>query len=350
MQDFRPKSDWPKGSIVRLPHRSRVLEGNPWGDPVERELSVYLPHGYADSKPSYLTLWDLAAYTNSGPGHLNWRNQGENLPERLDRLIGQGVMEPAVVAVPDCYTSLGGNQYVNSASVGQYADYLNLELVPLLSEQLNVVDARNGRAAFGKSSGGYGALYLAMNHPETWGAAASHAGDMGFEMVYRKDFPVVCELLTAFKGDPATFIRAFWRKNRPSGRDYTTMMILAMAASYDPDPANPSRIRLPFDLRTCELNPGRWQRWLAFDPLFMLKQYAGALKSLHALYIDVGIYDQYHIQYGTRRFVDQLTARGIEHHYEEFEGTHSSIDWRLDHSLPFLVNALKKASAGPINA
>jgi S-formylglutathione hydrolase FrmB len=350
MPDFRPKSDWPKGSIIRLQHHSSALEGNPWGDPVERELSVYLPHGYADSKASYVTLWDLAAYTNSGPGHLNWRNQGENLPERLDRLIGQGVMEPAVVAFPDCYTSLGGNQYVNSASVGRYADYLNLELVPLVSERLNVVDARDARAVFGKSSGGYGALFLAMNHPETWGAAASHAGDMGFELVYRKDFPVVCELLSAFKGDPAAFIRAFWRKNRPSGRDYTTLMILAMAASYDPDPANPSRIRLPFDLRTCELNPERWQRWLACDPLCMLEQCAGSLKSLHALYIDVGIYDQYHIQYGTRRFIDQLTQRGIAHHYEEFEGTHSSIDWRLDHSLPFLVNTLKKACAGPINA
>ena len=350
MPDFRPKSDWPKGSVIRLRHRSSVLEGNPWGDPVERELCVYLPHDYADSASPYLTLWDLAAYTNSGPGHLNWRNQGENLPERLDRLIGQGVMESAVVAFPDCYTSLGGNQYVNSASVGRYADYLNLELVPFVSEQLNVVDARDGRAVFGKSSGGYGALYLAMKSPETWGAVASHAGDMGFDMVYRKDFPVACDLLSAFKGDFAAYIRAFWRKNRPTGRDYTTMMILAMAASYDPDPANPSSIRLPFDLRTCELNPRRWERWLGCDPLCMLEQSAGALESLHALYIDVGIYDQYHIQYGTRRFIDKLTQRGIAHHYEEFEGTHSSIDWRLDHSLPYLVNALKKAQVEPINA
>ena len=247
----------------------------PGAIPSERELSVYLPHGYADSESPYLTLWDLAAYTNSGPGHLNWRNHGEVLPERLDRLIGQGLMEPAVVAFPDCYTSLGGNQYVNSPSVGRYADYLNEELVPFLSEQLNVVDSRDGRAVFGKSSGGYGALVLAMNYPETWGAAASHAGDVGFEMVYRKDFPVACDLLSAFKGDFEAFIRAFWRKNRPSGRDYTTMMVLAMAASYDPDPANPSRIRLPFDLRTCELNPERWQHWLECDPLLMLEQCAG---------------------------------------------------------------------------
>jgi enterochelin esterase-like enzyme len=350
MSHPRPRADWPKGSIKRLQHRSSVLEGNPWGDPCERELCIYLPPGYPDSQAPYVVLWDLAAYTNSGPGHLNWRNHGENLPARLDRLIGQGVMEPAVVAFPDCYTSLGGNQYLNSAAVGRYADYLNQELVPLVSERLNVVDSRDGRAVFGKSSGGYGALYLAMHFPETWGAAASHAGDVGFDMVYQKDFPVACELLAGFDGDIVEFIRAFWRRNQPSGRDYTVMMILAMAASYDPDPAQPGRIRLPFDLRTGEMDPVRWARWQAADPLNMLEQRVEALRSLHGLYLDAGIYDQYHIQYGTRRFVDRLAKLGVDHLYQEFEGSHSSIDWRLDHSLPFLVNALKMMPRAPINA
>ncbi|MFC1688443.1 alpha/beta hydrolase [Pseudomonadota bacterium] len=343
MSDFRPQADWPKGRILPLPHHSDVLRDNPWGDPVERELNVYLPAGYSDSGAPYPVLWDLAAYTNSGPGHLNWRNQGENLPARLDRLIGQGVMEPVVVAFPDCYTALGGNQYVNSPSVGRYADYLNQELVPLVSRELNTIDHRDSRGVFGKSSGGFGALHLVMNHSDTWGAAASHAGDVGFEMVYQKEFPLAAQVLTPFNGDFAAYIRAFWRKNRPSGRDYTAMMVLAMAASYDPDGRNPASIRLPFDLRTCELDPERWQRWLDYDPLTQLGTKAGALKSLRALYLDVGIYDQYHIQYGTRRFTDQLDAEGISHRYEEFEGTHSSIDWRLDYSLPYIAGALKKA-------
>ena len=340
MPEVRPPSNWPKGTVVRLQHSSRVLESNPWGDPVERELCIYLPPGYSETNEPYPSLWDLAAYTNSGPGHLNWRNQGERLPERLNRLIGQEKMAPAVVVIPDCYTSLGGNQYVNSPSVGRYADYLNQELVPLVEENLNVVSGREGRAVFGKSSGGYGALYLAMNYPETWGAAASHAGDVGFDLVYSKDFPLACEKLSSCNGDYTDFIRNFWHKNRPAGQDYTVMMILAMAASYDPDPDQPDRIRLPFDLRTCKRLPERWLNWQAFDPLNMLQHCAGALESLHGLYIDVGVYDQYRIQYGTRRFVDQLAERGIAHRYEEFEGTHSAIDWRLDHSLPYLAEAL----------
>ncbi|NNK32628.1 MAG: enterochelin esterase [Xanthomonadales bacterium] len=343
MQRLRPQGDWPRGTVIRLPHRSRALENNPWDDPVERELAVYLPPGYSESGTPYIALWDLAAFTNSGPGHLNWRNQGENLPQRLDRLIGEGSMAPVVVAIPDCYTSLGGNQYVNSVSVGAYSDYLNDELVPLLGEQVNVVAERRGRGVFGKSSGGYGALYQAMTRPDTWGAAASHAGDMGFELLFRGEFPTACSVLAPFEGDHLSFIRAFWGKNRPSGRDFTALMVLAMAASYDADPDRPDRIRLPFDLHTCELDAARWQAWLAWDPLALLEEHADALAGLSGLYIDVGMYDQYHIQYGARRFSRALEERGIPHTYAEFEGTHSAIDWRLDRSLPFLADALKSA-------
>jgi len=57
----------------------------------------------------------------------------------------------------------------------------------------------------------------------------------------------------------------------------------------------------------------------------------------------VGSRDQYNIQYGTRTFVKRLSELGIEHDYEEFDGTHSGMDWRLDISLPKLANALYPA-------
>jgi enterochelin esterase-like enzyme len=321
-----------------------VLEENPWEDPLTREVAVYLPHDYSESGTPLVALWDLAAYTNSGPGHLNWRNQGETLTQRLDRLIGLGQMPPVVVVIPDCYTSLGGNQYVNSPSVGRYADYLVQELVPFIGERVNVIAHRDGRGLFGKSSGGYGALYHGIRHADTWGAVASLAGDVGFELVYRPDFPLVCSVLSEFNGNAGAFMRSFWRKNRPNGRDYSTMMVLAMAASYDPDSEHPDKIRLPFDLRTCELNGERWNNWLSFDPLNLVEEGSEALRSLHALHIEVGIHDQYNIQFGSRRLADKLERLGIGYTYEEFDGSHSSIDWRLDHSLPLLAKALNSTT------
>ena len=340
---LRPAGHWPQGRVIRLEHRSDVLQDNPWNDPSDRQLPVYLPPGYEQSGRPYLALWDLAAYTNSGPGHLNWRNHGENLPQRLDRLIGEGKLPPLVVVMPDCYTSLGGNQYVNSPGVGRYADYLVEELVPLVEREVNVVSSRNGRGLFGKSSGGYGALYHGINFSQTWGAVASHAGDVGFDLVYRPSFGAACAHLATYGGDSEAFIRAFWRMNRPGQDDFTTLLALAMAASYDADPENPRQIRLPFDHRTCRLDTERWARWLAFDPLQMVEAGVEALKSLHGLYIDVGLKDQYHIQFGSRELSDRLRSLGIDFLYEEFDGTHSAIDWRLDHSLPYLAKALNSA-------
>ena len=338
----RPPSEWPQGEIVCFKHCSSVLQDNIWEDPAERNFNVYLPPGYSESGEALVALWDFAAFTNAGPGHLNWKTQGENLPQRLDRLIGSGEMPPVVVPMPDCYSSLGGNQYVNSSSVGRYADYVVEELVPFLSTRVNVISDRSGRGVFGKSSGGYGALVHAMYYPETWGGLASHAGDIGFEWVYRPEFPRAAALLSTLGGDPYRFLRNFWRKKSPGSPDYSTLMTLAMAASYDPGEGAERAIQLPFDLHTCELDPHRWGQWLSHDPLNLVESYAQQLASLKMLYIDVGSRDQYNIQYGTRAFVRRLEKLGVGHHFEEFDGTHSGMDWRLDISLPILAKALSR--------
>ena len=61
---------------------------------------------------------------------------------------------------------------------------------------------------------------------------------------------------------------------------------------------------------------------------------------MKGLYLDCGSTDQYFIHYGTRTFVKRLTELGIAHLYEEFDGNHSGIDYRMDRSLPFLFGAL----------
>jgi enterochelin esterase-like enzyme len=341
---LRAQPNWPGGRVISFAHQSSALHDNPWGDPADRPVNVYLPAGYSEQAEPFVCLWDLAAFTNAGPGHLNWQSHGENLPSRLDRLIGLGSMPPTVVVMPDCFTSLGGNQYVNSPSVGNYADYIVHELVPAVSARFNVVNHRNGRGVFGKSSGGFGAIHLAMTYDECWGAVASHSGDVGFDLVYRPAFAEACTVLAEYNGNIEEFIRTFWTRNRPASREFNTLMILAMAASYDPDSENPGCIRLPFDLRTCTLDIRRWSQWLSQDPINRVERCAGALRSLHGIYFDVGRYDQYHIQFGSRILADRMAKLGIKFRYEEFDGSHSGIDWRLDYSLPFLAGVLKNAS------
>ncbi len=74
------------GTIHRLMIDSKALAGNRLGDPTERIIDVYVPHGH-DGKGLPL-LVDLVGFTAGGPAHTNWKSFTENVPERLDRLIG----------------------------------------------------------------------------------------------------------------------------------------------------------------------------------------------------------------------------------------------------------------------
>lgn len=342
-EPLRPRCALPSGHLDSLDLESRILAGNPLGDPARRLHPVYLPPGYGESSQRYPVLYSLAAYTNAGPGQVAWRNHGESLPQRLDRLIQSGAMAPAIVVFPDCYTSLGGNQYVNSPALGRYADFLIEELVPAVDARYRTLASPRSRGVFGKSSGGFGALHLVMAHPGHFAVAASHAGDCGFDRVYLRDLPLCCDVLARHGHDLVAFVKSFWRRQKPGHADFHALMTLCLAASYSPRAGEPLHLELPMDLHTCALDPEVWARWLAFDPLSRVESARGALRGLAGLWIDAGSRDQYFIHYGTRELHARLSAAEVPHHFEEFDGTHSGIDWRYDHSLPWLVSRLEPA-------
>jgi enterochelin esterase-like enzyme len=316
---------------------SLVLRGNALGDPARRRVDVYVPHGHDGAKLPLLV--DVVGFLGGGPAHSNWRNFGENLPERLDRLIATGELAPVVVALPDCFTKLGGNQYINSAAMGNWADFLLQEAVPLVERQFGC-GGEGRRGIFGKSSGGYGALVHALLSPDFWAAAACHSGDMAFELVYLPDFPNLLRALDTYGMNVGAWLEAFWKRPKQKSGDLHTLMLLAMCASFDPDPTAPYGIRLPVDPHTCELIPERWHNFLRWDPLHMVAEQGLALKKLKALYIDCGDVDQYNLVYGARRMHTRLAALGVEHVYEECDDDHTAVDYRMDVSLPILARAL----------
>ena len=72
----------------------------------------------------------------------------------------------------------------------------------------------------------------------------------------------------------------------------------------------------------------------------MAEDHADNLKRLKALWIDCGNVDQYNLVYGARRLHRILERAGVDHVYEEFDDNHSSTDYRMDLSLPYLARAL----------
>jgi enterochelin esterase-like enzyme len=327
----------PRGTVHRLTIGSRVLEGNLLGDPTERVIDVYVPAGATGERLPLLV--DLVGFTAGGPAHSNWKNFGENVPERLDRLIANGLMPPVVVAFPDCFTKLGGNQYINSAAMGRWDDFLREEAVPLVEAKFGC-GGPGRRGCFGKSSGGYGAMVQAMLHPDFWNAAASHSGDVGFELLFIPDFPKVLRALASANNSIQAWLEKFFAAPKTKDADVPILMVLAMAATYDPDPEAYMGVRLPVTLDTCELIAERWANFLKWDPLTLVDEHGEGLKKLKALYIDCGDIDQFNLVYGSRRMHKRLSELQVPHVYEEFPDDHTAVDYRMDISLPILAKAL----------
>lgn len=329
------------GQVTVETFESRVLRGNPWSDPVIRKLPLYLPPSYGrDSARRYPVLWCLTGFTGSGMMLLNLTAFGENLPQRLDRLIAARKMRECIVAMPDCMTWLGGSQYIDSATNGRYEAYLCDELVELVDVKYRTMPRREHRGVFGKSSGGYGALTLGMRRPEIFGAVGCHSGDMGFDLCYRPDFAKAIVPLERH-GGPKGFIKKFRSIPKHDAGDHAALNALAMAAAYSPSLGRkqPS-FDLPFDLRTGELDERVWRRWLEWDPVVVAGRYVAALRSLRLLFIDCGVRDEFFLHLGARMLANRLDALGVRHVRQEFDGGHFDIAHRYDVSLPLLSRAV----------
>jgi S-formylglutathione hydrolase FrmB len=361
------------GTLVVLEHRSRILADNPLGDPHIRKLAVWLPPGHDDGAKAgrgrrLPVLYDLVGFTGSGLAHANWKPFGDNVPERVARLIHEKKMGATIVVFPDCFTSLGGNQYVNSTAIGAYADYLTREIIPFVDREFRTLARREHRGCFGKSSGGYGAIIHGMKYAKYWGAIANHSGDAYFEFVYLHDWPNTLNELAKFRepkrvegaydvrsetlarkgladglddGRVRRFLDAVWKREKLSTAEGHAIMNICMAATYDPDPKAPLGFRLPVNLETGEMIGPRWKNWQKHDPVRLVGRHRASLRRLKGIYIDCGWRDQYHIHYGTRILSQRLAESGIRHTYEEFDDNHSDVDYRMDVSLPFLYRALK---------
>jgi len=329
------------GQIDRFVLDSKLLE-NRLGDPTSREILVHIsPKGVElmQQGTKLPAIIYLAPFTSSGPARASWRAFSESILQRHERLVESGEMLPSILVLPDTFTSLGGNQFVDSPVMGNWSTWLSSDLKDSIVQRYSC----NGKFGLvGKSSGGYGAVYNALVRPGHWDAVVSHSGDVGFEVMFMPTFAEAVTHISRY-GTPAKYVEAVLNAPKMSSDDFHTLMICAMAASYDPgeiSDSNPLGIQLPVDLKHCEIDEVRWNKWLEYDTLKLIESKSNNLKTLNLLFIDCGNQDQYSIQYGSRKLTSRLSQLGIKHTWQEFDGTHSGIDYRLDISLPLLSKSL----------
>lgn len=330
----------PRGRVQIETIDSRILASNPLGDPSSRELPVYLPASYDHGSTTYPVVYCLSGFTGSARSWFNFQAWVPAMDERLDALFASGAPE-MIVVFPDCFTRYGGSQYLDSPAVGNYRSWLVQEIVPYVDAHFRTKSERRYRGVLGKSSGGYGALMLAMDHPELFSALACHSGDMYFEYTYLPDFPVAARALEK-AGGLNKFLEGFGSSPLSGKSDHALVNTIAMSACYSPNPqTKPHLFDLPFETSTGEIRREVWERWLQKDPICRARSEKHGLKELGLIYLDCGLRDEYHLNLGARILVAELAKQGITTIYEEFDGGHSNVQFRYDISLRRLAESLR---------
>lgn len=324
-----------KGRVDALAHVSEVLRNNPLGDPHTREVYVYSPPGW-NGEVRLPVLMALPSFCGTAWGFLNRRWRDESLPERLDRLVGEG-MDPMLVVMPDSITAVGGSQYLDSPGIGAYQEWLTVELRSFVEERYPTTGAWG---AMGKSSGAYGALVMAMQRPGVFQAIAAHSPDAGFEYCYPPDFPLAVEAIRAAGGLVAWW-EDFGRGGALRRSDHGVINLLGMSCAYSyVEDADPLPCELPVDLETGATVREVFERWLEFDPVRMVPGSAEGLLGLSGFWLDVGQKDEFRLQVGARLLHRELVHYNVGHRFVEHERGHFKLDHRFDHSLPFLAGCL----------
>lgn len=309
-----------EGRLVEEVIHSPALEGNLLGDSPDRSVLVYLPPSY-DSAPAkrypvvYLLHGGLA--NNRiwiGKSFINYYGSF-NIQTVMDRLIADGKVREIILVMPDANTVFQGNWYVNTPVLGNYEDYIVRELVQYIDASYRTLTQRESRGIGGHSLGGFGAVYLGMNHPEVYAAVYGHESSaLAFEAFVPMQAVNLPSRVLFASGDWEAFQKA----------DIGTKVEFAAPAAFSPNLNNP-----PFYADWLWVEDGEqpkrdevvWQRWQVFDPTDLIEPLKDNLLQLRAIKIDGATGTETNIG-PARAFHDALTNAGIPHDYEEFSGGH----------------------------
>jgi S-formylglutathione hydrolase len=336
------------GTVVTETVLSPSLEGNLLGDSTERAVSIYLPPGYQKGPSRYPVVYLLNGW---GDTNKSWiEGDWANVPRIMDRLISYGKVREMIVVMPDGSNKYGGSYYTNSIATGNWEDFVTQDLVRFIDGKYRTLSRPGSRAITGHSSGGHGALKLAMKHPDLYGAVY---GMSPCCMEWGNDVSLSNQVWDKTLGFRTLDDFAAARKaldHIGTGEDFHTLffpiVFVALSASWSPNPdRTPFFVNYPVEGRGRDRKVVEMRRaeWSANMPVAMLGQYRSNLARLAGIAFDVGLQDESQdIVRGARDFSHALTRNDIHHEFEEYEGTHGNkVGDRLETKvLPFFSGVL----------
>jgi len=314
-----------KGKLERIKVHGPSLEGNLLGESPAPEVSIYLPPSYGtDRARRYPVVYLLHGYTGTDLGYFG--ATGRQLHLIAERVFAAGTAREMILVMPNAMNAFGGSMYSNSVTAGNWEGYIADDLVAYMDKNYRTIASREGRGLAGHSMGGYGTIRIGMKRPDV------------FSAIYALSSCCLNEGTVRGRGtgpSAAEQVKTLEEARGNRGAQGT----LARAAAWAPNPKNPPfYVDLP--TKNGEVVPEVAVKWAANSPVAMLDQYVPNLKKMKAIALDIGLQDN--LITGNRLLVERMTAFGITHTFETYEGDHGNrIADRLEqHVLPFFSKHL----------
>jgi S-formylglutathione hydrolase FrmB len=180
------------------------------------EFSVFLPPAYRKGERRFPVVYFLHGLFND---HTSWTVGHEgDIPALLDELMSRGSLPQMILVHPN-----GARSFYTDYRDGslRYETMIVEELPPYVESRYRVAPG-NQRAIAGTSMGGYGALKIAMRHPERYRAVAAHSPivfpvknplDAPAAARGSRQFQFVAGVFAAIYGDPLD--QKYFDENNP---------------------------------------------------------------------------------------------------------------------------------------
>ena len=240
---------------------------------------------------------------------------GLKVNELMDVLVEEGTVQEMILVMPSGENAYWGSWYVNSEVTGGWEDFIAGELVAFVDENYRTVPAAAGRGIGGASMGGYGAMILAMRHPDTFSAVYASAAVLDFEEYFLNlSRDGILHALGKDSFGPKAWDNDFWNR---------TKEMISTAAVFAPNPDSPplyGDFPLAMEDDEAVFDGDVWERFLEHDPLTMISRHTADLLQLQGIMFDCGTADELFPQ--SQSFSDGLTEAGVPHEFVVHDGDH----------------------------
>jgi len=306
-----------------------TLKDNPLGDPPARHLAVFKPDNVKDDAPLPLVVYL--------PG---WGSSSEDaITQGRDAWFGKVIdllakSTPVRIAVVDARSRYGGSQYLNSTATGRYADYITDEVLPALTARYSSPASGASPVIAGHSSGGYGALLLAIKQHEKFNAVVALSPDSNFDVTHR---PLV-DKASVQAVTPADLAAATApAKSAQLPKDSLARLVIGLCANYAPVADKPGQFEWLYDDKG-QWRADVWKRWIDLDPLMLVRRNDDAFAPSQRICLDGAEQDEFGANIGARKIFNELKNRSSSVRFYQPPGHHGeNLPDRLARGLVFVL-------------